>query len=81
MLALSWKLGIITKKRIPLLIAGFALLYISTNHEHLINLAKLSLLFFSGSLFYLYREQIKLDYKLLATSAAALVTFTIIPVT
>lgn len=75
MLALSWKLGIITKRRIALLITGLALLYISTKNEHLINLAKLSLLFFSGSLFYLYRKQIKLDYRLLAASAAALAGF------
>lgn len=74
-LAISWKLRIIKKDKILLVMATFALLYMSTDNEHLINLAKLSLLFFSGALFFLYRQKIKFDCRLLFVSAVALAAF------
>lgn len=74
-LALTWKLGLMKKSRIIVTLLGFAVLYVTTKNEHLINLAKLSLFFFAGSAFYLYRDKIPLDWRLLLASGVLLFAF------
>lgn len=71
-LALGWKLGLIQRNRVYIVCLACTLIYISTNIQHLENLAKLSLYFFTGALFYFYRDKIHLDSRWVLVSACAL---------
>lgn len=73
-LALSWKLGLLQRSRVFVALIACIWLYCSTSNDHLENLAKLSLYFFAGALFYLYRHKTQLNYKIALACAAALAT-------